>query len=149
MEIGDVIIEEVHYDGGGEPREPGEGRHSRHNVEMGRWGEEAAARYLERVGYEILERNWTCQFGEADIIARDGCALVFIEVKTRTGIEKGFPSEAVDAEKRARYEKIAAWYLRDYEYVDVPVRFDVIALLVIAEDRAFMKHYVNAYGVER
>lgn len=125
------------------------GRHSRHNVELGRRGEEAAARYLDRAGLEVLERNWTCPAGEADIIARDGCTVVFIEVKTRTGIDKGFPAEAVTPEKRARYEKIAAWYLSKYEYVDVPVRFDVIALIVLSEDRAFMKHYVNAFCVER
>ena len=139
-----VNVGEIYYEGEG-----GEGpRHSRHNIEMGRSGEAAAARYLERAGYEILERNWECTFGEADIIAQDGPTLVFVEVKTRSSIAKGFPSEAVDAEKRARYERIAATYLKTYRYVDIPVRFDIIALLVVAEDRAFMKHYVNAYGVE-
>ena len=117
-----------------------------HNKELGRRGEDAAARYLERFGYEILDRNWSCPAGEADIVARDLDTLVFCEVKTRTSIAKGFPSESVDTEKRARYEKIAAWYLRDYEYVNVPVRFDVVALLVIAEDRALIKHYCNAFA---
>ena len=117
-----------------------------HNREIGRRGEAAAVRYLERFGYDILERNWTCPAGEADIVARDGEALVFCEVKTRTSLEKGFPSEAVDEEKRARYEKIAGWYLRDCEFVDIPVRFDVVALLVVAEDRALIKHYVNAFS---
>lgn len=118
------------------------------NVELGHRGEVAAARYLEHVGYEILEQNWVCPAGEADIIAMDGDTLVFVEVKTRTTIAKGFPAEAVDAEKRARYETIAAWYLTSFEHLDIHVRFDVIALMVLAEDRAFMKHYVNAFGVE-
>ena len=116
------------------------------NKELGRRGEAAAARYLERFGYEILDMNWECPAGEADIVARDCDALVFVEVKTRTNIEKGFPVEAVDAEKRARYEKIAMWYLRDYEFVDVPVRFDIVALMVVAEDRALIRHYVNAFS---
>lgn len=116
------------------------------NREMGRRGERAAARYLERFGYEILELNWECPAGEADIVARDCDTLVFCEVKTRSGIEKGFPSEAVDAGKRSRYERIAGWYLRDYDFVDIPVRFDVIALMVVREDRAFVKHYVNAFA---
>ena len=114
---------------------------------LGERGEKAAARYLKLRGYEILERNWKCPAGEADIIARDGSTLVFIEVKTRTGVSKGFPSEAVDAKKRARYEKIAGWYIMTCDELDVPVRFDVIALLVAAPDRAFMKHYVDAFGV--
>lgn len=77
------------------------------NKDLGRRGEAAAVRYLERFGYEILDRNWVCPAGEADIVAFDGDALVFVEVKTRTSFKKGFPAEAVDLEKRTRYEKIA------------------------------------------
>lgn len=116
------------------------------NKEIGKRGESAAARYLEMRGYEVIERNWTCPAGEADIIALDGCTLVFVEVKTRTSLEKGFPSEAVTPEKRARYEKIACWFLRDNDYVDVPVRFDIIALVVVASDRAIVRHYRDAFN---
>ncbi len=119
------------------------------NKELGARGESAAARYLRLCGYEILERNWECPAGEADIIARDGDTLVFVEVKTRTSFKKGFPSEAVGPKKRARYEKIAIWYLREYDEVDIHVRFDVIAIVVIAEDRGLIKHYVDAFGVVR
>lgn len=114
--------------------------------ELGMRGERAAARFLEHIGYEIIERNWTCPAGEADIIARDGKTVVFCEVKTRTNLEKGLPAEAVDAEKRNRYERIAGWFLRDYEEVDVPIRFDVLGLLVIRNDRALIRHYINAFG---
>ena len=116
-----------------------------HNQSIGKRGEAAAARYLELMGLEVLERNWKCPAGEADIIARDGDALVFVEVKTRTSLAKGFPSEAVTPQKRDRYERIACWYLRDYEFVDIPVRFDIVALLVVARDRAFVRHYKNAF----
>ena len=119
-----------------------------HNIDIGRRGEEAAVRYLEARDYEIIERNWSCRFGEADIIARDGNDLVFVEVKTRTNIEHGFPEEAVDAAKRAKYEKIAALYSRDYEVIDIPLRFDVVAILVTAPDRALWRHHVNAFGQE-
>ena len=113
---------------------------------LGDIGEEMGALLLEAEGYEILERNWVCPAGEADIVARQGDTLVFVEVKTRTGIQKGFPAEAVTPRKRARYEKIAAWYLCDYGEVNIPIRFDVIALLVLKDDRAMVKHYVNAFG---
>ena len=118
-----------------------------HNRELGRRGEEASVRYLELMGYEILERNWECPAGEADIIALDFDELVFIEVKTRTSFEKGFPSEAVNSKKRDRYERIAAWYLHDSDFVNVHVRFDVMALVVLSPDRAFLRHYKNAFGV--
>lgn len=116
------------------------------NADLGRRGEDAAARFLYRRGYDILERNWTCAAGEADIIARDGEAVVFVEVKTRTSIEKGMPSEAVNQEKRSRYEKIAALFLSQYDVVDVPVRFDVVSLLVIDDDRALVRHHINAFS---
>lgn len=114
--------------------------------ELGRRGEKAALRYLERRGFEVLDTNWTCPFGEADVVAFDGDSLCFIEVKTRRGAEKGFPEEAVDARKRAKYEKVAACYLREHAYVDVHVRFDVIAILVLGSDRAFLRMHMNAFG---
>lgn len=114
--------------------------------ELGRRGEDAASRFLYRRGYDILERNWTCAFGEVDIIARDGSALVFVEVKTRTGIEKGFPSEAVGSKKRDRYEKIALAYLSDHGEDDISVRFDVVSIVAIAADRALIRHHISAFS---
>lgn len=116
------------------------------NAELGRRGEDAAARFLHRHGYEILERNWTCAAGEADIIARDGDCVVFVEVKTRASVDKGFPSEAVDRHKRSKYEKIAALFLAQYDVVDVPVRFDVVSLVVVSENRAMLRHHINAFA---
>ena len=108
--------------------------------------EEAAACFLERREYEILDRNWKCIAGEADIVALQDDTLCFIEVKTRKDAQKGFPSEAVDMRKRSRYERIAACYLKDHDYADVRVRFDVIAILVLGEGRAFLRHHLNAFG---
>ncbi len=116
-----------------------------HNKELGRRGEDAAVRYLELSGYEIVERNWECPAGEADVIALDGCTLVFVEVKTRTNLKKGFPSEAVTPEKRRRYERIACWYLRESEFVDMPVRFDIVSLMVVSQDKACVRHYKHAF----
>lgn len=118
--------------------------------DIGTRGEKAAARYLETRGYEIIERNWRCRYGEADIVARDVDTLVFVEVKTRRGIDQGIPEEAVDAGKRSRYERIAACYLATTEEMpNCPVRFDVIGLLVIDENegggRALLRHHINAF----
>lgn len=116
------------------------------NKELGLRGEEAAAYFLVRRGYDIVARNWTCFAGEADIIARDGAALVFVEVKTRSSYEKGLPGEAVNKEKRRRYEKIAAAFLSQYEVVDVPLRFDVVSIVAVAPDRAMIRHHINAFA---
>lgn len=128
-----------------EPKEPKDvASYSPH--ELGKRGEEAAACFLERREYEILDRNWKCIAGEADIVALQDDTLCFIEVKTRKDAQKGFPSEAVDTRKRSRYERIAACYLKDHDYADVRVRFDIIAILVLGEDRAFLRHHLNAFG---
>ena len=116
------------------------------NAELGRRGEDAAARFLDRRGYEIVARNWTCAAGEADIVARDGETVVFVEVKTRSSCDKGMPSEAVDAAKRERYERIAALFLQGLDVVDVPVRFDIVSIVVIAPDRAMIRHHIDAFG---
>lgn len=104
----------------------------------------ATAAYLERFGYEILDRNWECPAGEIELVARDGDALVFIEVNVKTSIEAGFPAVVDKGEKRARFEKIALYWLRDNEFVDMPVRLDVVDVSVVAKDRAMLKHWVNA-----
>lgn len=118
------------------------------NKSLGARGEEAAASFLYRRGYEILERNWTCFAGEADIIAKDHDTLVFVEVKTRKDCERGFPSEAVTAEKRNKYEKIALAYLADYAESDFPVRFDVVSIVVIGPDKAMIRHQINAFSAD-
>lgn len=120
---------------------------NRHNLDLGKRGEDAAARFLERRGYDILARNWKCRAGEADIVARDEQALVFVEVKTRMDEDRGLPEEAVDALKRQRYERIAAAFLKQYDEVDIQVRFDVVGILVLTPDRALIRHHIDAFGL--
>ena len=53
-----------------------------HN-ELGKWGEDLAAEYLEKKGYTIVERDWKSGRRDIDIIALDDDVVVFVEVKTR------------------------------------------------------------------
>ncbi|MBQ9068020.1 MAG: YraN family protein [Eggerthellaceae bacterium] len=119
-----------------------------HNVALGARGEEAAARFLERRGYSILERNWKCFAGEADIIAQDEDAIHFIEVKTRMGEGKGFPAEAVTAKKRQRYEAMAELFLETYDGCDTGITFDIISINVLGNDRAIMRLYRNVLSCD-
>lgn len=115
--------------------------------ELGRAGERAAANFLVDLGIDIIEMNWACYAGEADIIAVDGNALCFVEVKTRSTVDKGFPSEAVDAKKRSRYERIAESYLRTCDFCNMRVRFDVASIIALGGGRAFLRYHTNAFGV--
>ncbi len=114
--------------------------------ELGRRGEMAACELLQRKGYTILERNWTCPAGEADIVALDDDCIVFVEVKTRAGVEQGLPEEAVTKRKRARYERIAGFFLSDYDGPGGRVRFDVIGVLALPGGRALVRHVSNAFS---
>jgi putative endonuclease len=112
---------------------------------LGERGEDAAAAYLERTGMTIVERNWRCPVGEIDIVALDDDTIVLCEVKTRRTVAKGTPDDAVTPAKQRRYRKLAAAYLQHAGTPDVTVRFDVISILVIAEDRALLRHHRAAF----
>ena len=66
------------------------------NKEIGYFGENIAAQYLEKMGCEILDRNFCCRMGEIDIVAKEKDIIVFVEVKTRQSDSLGLPREAID-----------------------------------------------------
>ncbi|HET6878123.1 MAG TPA: YraN family protein [Jatrophihabitans sp.] len=99
---------------------------------VGRFGEQVAADHLSKAGLEILERNWRCRDGELDIVARDGAALVFVEVKTRSSVSFGLPAAAVDRRKIARLRRLAVRWMNQHRELDrfwSSVRFDVVSVL--------------------
>lgn len=113
--------------------------------ETARRGEDAAAAYLEKVGMTVEARNWRCSAGEIDIVARDGPETVFVEVKTRRSERAGTADEAVSPAKQKRVARLAATYLRDTGSEDSAVRFDVVAIRVLAPDRALLRHHRAAF----
>jgi putative endonuclease len=113
--------------------------------EVARRGEDAAEAFLTRIGMVVLERNWRCAGGEVDIIARDGRALVFVEVKTRRSQRAGTGEEAVSPAKQSRIVRLAQAYLRSTAEECDDLRFDVVAIRVIAPDRALLRHHRAAF----
>ena len=111
---------------------------------VGRRGERAAERFLVRLGYRVVQRNWTCDGGEFDLIAWDGPTLVFVEVKATGGDEP--PEDRVTATKRKRLRWAARVYLARYRGDPPPARFDVIAVVFVeGERRPTIRHYVHAF----
>jgi putative endonuclease len=100
--------------------------------QLGNAGEDLAAAALKKQGYKILERNYTTPLGEIDLIARQGKTLVIIEVKTRKSTRFGSPQEAVSAAKQAKLRRLAYYYLKDRRLTSAPVRFDVVAITLVA-----------------
>lgn len=93
----------------------------------------------------VVERNWRCRSGEVDIVALDGATLVIVEVKTRKSLAAGQPEEAVSRTKQQRLARIARHYLAYAGLSEPAVRFDVVAIHVIAEDRALLRHHRAAF----
>ncbi len=105
-------------------------------------GEEAAARHLERRGYGIVARNYSCRFGEVDLVALDGETLVFVEVKLRRGCFD--PLESVDERKQRHLSRVAFDFLKRHAMLGRPARFDVVAV----DGRTMeCRHVINAFDV--
>jgi putative endonuclease len=114
-------------------------------VKLGRLGEDAAIRFLEKKRYRVVARGFRLFRGEIDIIAYDRKTLVFAEVKTRTGCGFGFPEESVTTAKQDQIRKIAQGYLVKSRLGEIPCRFDVISVLIEAGGRPIIRHIKNAF----
>ena len=99
------------------------------NKEFGALGEQYAVKYLKKLKYKILEKNYKSKLGEIDIIARDGGEIVFIEVKTRSAEPYLSGMYSVDKRKQFHILRTAAQYLKDH-HTDLQPRFDVIEIEV-------------------
>jgi putative endonuclease len=97
-------------------------------VKLGQRGEGLAVAELARSGYEIVARNWRCQAGEVDIVARRSGVLHFFEVRTRRGREYGTPEESVTPAKRQRMIDVALTYLGEHELTDTDWRIGFVAV---------------------
>jgi putative endonuclease len=98
-----------------------------HN-ELGKWGEDLAADYLQRKGYTIIERDWKSGKRDLDIIAQDGDVIVFVEVKTRRNRLYGEPEESVDYHKLQNLQQAISHYVK-FKHIRQEIRFDIISIV--------------------
>lgn len=116
------------------------------NFELQEKAVKAAARFIERKGYELLETGWTSPEGtRIDLIASDEDTLVFIDV-TATEYGEGGKVKRGDLEIAA-----ASWLAGNTPDGEMQVRFDIIDMLVVSADRALLRHHINAFncGIEQ
>ncbi len=116
------------------------------NKLFGDRGERAAVKYLKRLGFRIVARQYSTAWGEIDIVAIDGQTIVFVEVKTRKSIVAGHPFEAVNREKQSKLTRMALAYLKRYKLLEHSARFDVVSIIWPDESRtAEITHFRNAF----
>ena len=113
---------------------------------LGQRGEDAAAKFLRKLGYIIVARGHRDRIGEIDLVAVDGRTVVFIEVKTRTSQDAGHPAEAVDDDKQRRLTRLALAYMKRHDLLECSARFDVVAITwPDAKSKPKIEHFKNAF----
>lgn len=112
-------------------------------VALGAWGEWITLRYLKQKGWDIVARNWVSRRGELDLVAYHGNILVFVEVKTRKAPTRFPPETVIDQRKQDQLEVMANRFLLQYELMDVPIRFDLIAVETSDMRNYTLRHYLG------
>ena len=115
------------------------------NKQKGALGELLAERYLIRLGYKVLHRNWTCHWGEVDLIALDGGTLVFVEVKYRSSTKFGHGSTAITRKKLISLHRTAKFFLSRHQKYK-KYRMDAVEAAVKAK-RVILRHHKDCDGI--
>lgn len=113
-----------------------------HN-DLGKQGEELAADFLRKNGYDILETNWVYQKAEIDIIAKKEDTLAVVEVKTRSSLDFGLPQDFVTPKKIKLLVKAVDEYITVND-LDVEIRFDIVSIYNKKGDFV-IEHIVDAF----
>ncbi|MBE8950558.1 MAG: YraN family protein [Quinella sp. 3Q1] len=116
---------------------------------FGKFGEDSAAKFLEAQGYTIVARNFRIRSAEIDIIARRDDVLVFVEVKARSDIRHGLPSEAVTFRKQKKIIEAAGVFLQDENFSECACRFDIVEVYLRGDCVEEINHIENAFEVEQ
>ncbi|HTX91123.1 MAG TPA: YraN family protein [Anaerolineales bacterium] len=113
---------------------------------LGRWGEQAAADYLQAHGYAILERNLHTTHGELDLVACKDGLLVFVEVKARSSHSFAYPEDSVTLRKQAHLLSAAQDYLERHPEAGETWQFDVIAVEGRPGAQPVIEHFENVFS---
>lgn len=119
----------------------------KYKKDIGQKGEVEAIIYLQKKGYQILERNYYSRWGEIDVIAKKNAKITFIEVKTRVGTLKGKPYEAVNLRKISHLLRPIQYFLLQNDYKKYKLSLDVISIVLNADlTIKELKHFENVYS---
>lgn len=112
--------------------------------EIGRLGEDLAAGYLQKRGYQLIQRNYRCPLGELDLVVEKGDELVFVEVRTKQQPCLFRPEETITRHKAVRLIKLGEQYLASKNQ-ERPWRIDLIAVELDRHgDLARVEHFKDA-----
>lgn len=111
---------------------------------IGNLGEGVAADFLQDLGYQLLDQNFTTPYGELDLVLLDQEIIVFVEVKTRTSDTFGSPEASVTGTKLERIQNAALLWLQAHPDVQDDWRIDVVAILLNSQRQVRdIQHFIN------
>lgn len=110
----------------------------------GKKGEETAVKFLEGKGYEIVARNYRVKRQEIDIVAKEKDTYIFVEVKSRSSSDFGFPEDFVSPQQEGRIRNAAIHFLTEQNIEAKDIRFDVVSILVHEHDIE-IEHFEDAF----
>jgi len=114
---------------------------------LGRWGEKRCERFLKGKGLRTLMRNYSCKFGELDLVMVDADGtLVFVEVRSRADETFGPAENTITPAKRQRLVRAARYFLAAHQVEDRPLRFDVVTLILGRRGCPQIRHYESAFA---
>ena len=113
---------------------------------VGKIGEEMALSYLKEKGYQLLEKNFYCRWGEIDLIFKKEDKIIFVEVKTRVGDKKGKPYEAVNFYKIKDLKRAINFYLLTKNYFQYKLSLEIVSV-VLNSDLSLkeIKHFPEVF----
>lgn len=108
-------------------------------AQVGKRGEQVAAAYLKKHGFQVLEKNLHVSHQEIDIIAVNRSCIVFVEVKTRiqtpeTADRYSTPAAAVTQAKQAHLLRAAQKYIANHNKYELQPRMDVIEVFLAPDE---------------
>jgi len=109
--------------------------------DIGNYGEKLACKFLKKLGYKIIDKNYRTRAGEIDIITKDQKSFVFVEVKTRSDARFGHPEQNVHFHKMRHFQLSVQIYLLENNIRD-PFRLDVVSV-DLSYEPAEIKHFKN------
>ncbi len=114
-------------------------------LSFGRMAEDEAEAFFRSNGYEIVKRNFSCPYGEIDLIVRNKEFLVFVEVRARTKGGLTIPEETITYHKRQRIIKTARFFIMKYDIQNISFRFDCLFITRALDGRILVNHIKSAF----
>ena len=114
-------------------------------AQLGRKAEKLAEKFLRRKGHRLRARNYSCKYGEIDLITQHKAEIVFVEVRSLSSAKLGMPWGNLKRDKKEKIKRTAKNYLFKYRLSKKPFRFDFVQMIIDGENPPEIEHIENAF----